>query len=286
MFNPKPKGGFETTVISLERAQNLLLIKARVNNIEGNFILDTGAPCLVLNKAYFKHEAQSDEIQWAGITGGSNMVYTKRVDRLEIQDLFYENLTANVVDLHHIEESKGMKILGLLGANLFAEMEMEIDVANNLLYLRKLNQKGDRLDNQLDTVLSESALQIPIDLVNNLVFINASVQQNKLRFCLDTGAEISVLSNATSKKVLQSFQLKTRRTLLGPGNKRAEVQGGELDELLIGNHLFSKMQALLTGLGGLQSVYNTTIQGILGYNFLAEGRVVINFKKRTLRMFF
>ena len=46
----RPQGDFETLVIPLKRAQNLLLVEAKVDSIEGNFILDTGAPYLVLNK--------------------------------------------------------------------------------------------------------------------------------------------------------------------------------------------------------------------------------------------
>src|SRR5688572_15324204 len=40
-------------VIPFSRAGNLILIRARADTTEGSFILDTGAPGLILNMTYF-----------------------------------------------------------------------------------------------------------------------------------------------------------------------------------------------------------------------------------------
>ena len=41
-------------IIPFSRAGNLIVVKAKADTIEGNFILDTGAPNLVLNIIYFR----------------------------------------------------------------------------------------------------------------------------------------------------------------------------------------------------------------------------------------
>src|SRR5215207_700895 len=41
-------------IIPFNRVGNLIVIKAKVDTTEGNFILDTGAPHLVLNLTYFR----------------------------------------------------------------------------------------------------------------------------------------------------------------------------------------------------------------------------------------
>jgi hypothetical protein len=41
-------------VIPFTRAGNLIVVKAKVDTMEGNFILDTGSPHLVLNLTYFR----------------------------------------------------------------------------------------------------------------------------------------------------------------------------------------------------------------------------------------
>lgn len=50
---------------------NLMIVKARVDSVEGNFILDTGAPYLVLNLTYFRHYPQTVEhdAEHTSITG-------------------------------------------------------------------------------------------------------------------------------------------------------------------------------------------------------------------------
>src|SRR5438128_910995 len=42
-------------VLPFSRAGNLILIRAKADSTEGNFILDTGSPTLVLNLTYFRH---------------------------------------------------------------------------------------------------------------------------------------------------------------------------------------------------------------------------------------
>lgn len=284
--SPRPEGDFERLVVPLKRAQNLLLVEVRIDSMVGNFILDTGAPHLVLNKTYFRKGKEKDGARADGVTGGATAVTHTIINRLEIQELFYKSIPADMINLGHIEDGKGVKILGLLGGSLFDDMEMEIDVNRNVMYLYKLNKNGERLATSTEAELMKPGLQIPIEIVNSVIFLNGSVGGSKLRFCLDTGAEINVLSNEVPRKVLQYFQLTSRNSLTGTGNQRVEVFGGELAELTIGDHSFQRVQTILTGLAGLQNVYNTSINGILGYNFLAEGRVIINYKKKQLTMYF
>ena len=55
--------------IPFNRAGNLILLKGKVDSIEGNFILDTGAPGLVLNITYFRHYPTQVAEERSGVTG-------------------------------------------------------------------------------------------------------------------------------------------------------------------------------------------------------------------------
>jgi len=282
---PDPKGNFSTLVIPIKRVQNLLLIEARINDMEGNFILDTGAPHLVLNKTYFRQGKLSDGTSAAGITGGGNQVYHMQVDSLVIDELYYTSLDADVVNLGHLEDAKGVKILGLLGANLFSQMEMEIDLQHSILRLTRMDGSGQLLSVSSGDPPPPDML-VPIELENNIIFINSTVAGKKLRFCFDSGAETNVLSNSIGNKVLSQFSLISRAELGGTSSQRLDVLSGQLGEMTIGNHSFKKMPVILADLSGLREVYNTDIDGILGYDFLSSGRVIINFRKKELTMYF
>ena len=284
--DPLPNGEFTSLVIPLKRAQNLLLVEARINNMTGNFILDTGAPNLVLNKTSFRKGRTSSTTVSAGITGDGGTVYHTKIDSLIIQDLYYTSIDADLVDLGHLEDSKGIKILGLLGANLFSQMEMEIDIRNNVMYLRKLDEHGEPVKENRDSLSTPPDFLFPIQTINNIIFLDGSVSGKKLRFCFDTGAETNVLSTSVSNKVLEKFSLVNRITLGGTSSQKVNVLNGELEELTLGDHQFKNIPFILSGLGDLQEVYNTTVNGILGYYFLSQGRTVINFKKQQLTMYF
>src|SRR5688572_17931465 len=51
---PRAYSDSSTSVIPFNRAGNLIVVQARVDTTVGNFILDTGAPSLVLNITYFR----------------------------------------------------------------------------------------------------------------------------------------------------------------------------------------------------------------------------------------
>src|ERR1043166_9117166 len=65
-----------SAIIPFSRAGNLILVKAKADTIEGNFILDTGSPYLVLNLPYFRDypsELSTDEEQ-SGMNGAAGEV--------------------------------------------------------------------------------------------------------------------------------------------------------------------------------------------------------------------
>jgi len=65
--DPLPTGEFTTIVIPIKRAQNLIVVEAKIDTMQGNFILDTGAPYLVLNQTYFRNALRYGDQEAAGL---------------------------------------------------------------------------------------------------------------------------------------------------------------------------------------------------------------------------
>jgi predicted aspartyl protease len=282
---PLPVGDFQSVVIPIKRVQNLMVIEAMIDDQWGNFILDTGAPHLVLNKTYFRRGKLADGTMSAGVTGSGSSVYHLLIDSLVISHLSYHNVDADLVNLGHLEDSKGIRILGLLGANLFTELEMEIDLASSTLTLWRLGADGNRKSGPSSDAPPPD-LQISMEVMNSIIFLPVTAAGKKLRFCLDTGAETNVLSNTAGNKVLQLFELQRRASLAGSGVQKMDVLSGQLREVTIGTKKFEQVPFVLTSLTQLQQVYGLSLDGILGFNFLARGRSVINLKKKEFTMYF
>lgn len=284
IFFSGQKGDFKTLVIPFKRVQNLIIIEARIDTTLGNFILDTGSPILVLNKTYFR-KGWETEAAAAVNAGGQNVtpVMRTKVDDFAIRELFFENLPADLNDLGHIENRRGIKILGLLGVSLFTSFEMVIDVHKSVLYLHRLDKKGDVPESER-IIKTEPTLTLPFKLTRNTITLDVMVAGKKLVFCVDTGAEANALSNQLSDKVLEVFQVSKRMVLVGTGGTQTEVLLGTVDDMIIGGRSFKNMHAAITRLDDLGQAYGRSIDGILGSNFLVKGIISINFVKKEFRM--
>jgi predicted aspartyl protease len=273
-----------TLVIPIRRVQNLIVIEARIDTMVGNFILDTGSGGIVLNKTYFRQGWELDNKVTANVIGTTEPVMQTHIRSLSIKDLYVENVLADLSDLGHIENRRGIRILGLLGVSIFTSYEMVIDLYKGELYLNKPEEKGvvweyEKLTN------SEPILRVPFDLTRNIITLQAAVNGKNLTFCLDTGAETNALSNLLSSKVLKKFSVSKRILMLGVGGSRTEVLLGTLDEFSIGSKSFKNMNTAIARLDDLGKAYGRSIDGILGNNFLVKGIISINFITHELSLY-
>jgi hypothetical protein len=282
-YSGDPCDDFKTLIIPIKRIQNLIVVEARIDTIIGNFILDTGSPILVLNKTYFR-KGWDVNLSAANATGQSvTPVMRTSVDDFAIRELYFENLPADINDLGHIENHRGIKILGLLGVSLFTSFEMVIDVHKSVMYLHRLDGKG-AVPEKEKIVKSEPILKVPFRLTRNTITLDVTIAEKKLVFCVDTGAEANALSSRLPGKILEAFSVSKRMVLVGTGGTQTEVLMGTVDDMIIGGRSFRNMHAAITRLDDLGAAYGRSIDGILGSNFLVKGIISINFVTKELRM--
>lgn len=278
--DPVPVLHSKTITIPLKRSGKLLLIEAEVDGMVGNFIFDTGAPYLVLNQTYFRSDTRNYGASAGGITGGGNYQLSRKVKKLSMRGLEYLNIEADLTPLGHIEDARGVKILGLLGLNIFKAFEVELDVQKNELILRSTDKSG----NVERGSTFKSDLVHPVSVSNNAIFLDCAIAGRRLSFVLDTGAETNTISANCGKKIMETISIKGRSQLMGTGARKVEVLFGEIQELVVGSTSFNNMKTLITYMGDMSAAYGTRVDGMLGYDFLARGKVRINFVKNTIEM--
>lgn len=168
---PRPRGEFEVLTLPLRKVGNLLLIEAEIDSMRGNFILDLGAPCLVLNSTYFR-DYQVDQDYYASRLNASGVLVRRTaVDRLQVLDLFYQNLSADIVDLGAIENQRGIQILGLMGVNLFRDFTFDLNVQDLQLTLYR---------NPQDLVIEDTLLfQAPIKAYGDHLVVQGMLNGKK-----------------------------------------------------------------------------------------------------------
>jgi predicted aspartyl protease len=260
--------------IPLKRAGRLLLIEGVIDNVPGNFILDTGASGMVLNKTYFRSTMTFDQEEGGGVTGSTDIVARMRVKKLVISDMTFFNISADVIPLGHIENRRGVKILGLFGMSLLRNHEIVIDVSKNELQIFRLDKAGLRIGQRAPQ--PQFDITRKIEVFHQVMFVKASIGGKMHDFCLDTGAESNVFSIDADKKVLATISITRRSALSGAGENRGEVLFGTLNEFSMGNHQLAPMETIVCSLTSMAQKYAYSIDGMLGFDFFAKGKIFIN----------
>jgi len=281
--DPAPYGDFQTLIVPIKRAGNLIIVEAQIDSLEGNFVMDTGAPYLVLNATYFRDAPHLDEQQSEGINGEVDGSFTTVIHDFSILDLHCSSITADVTDLSAIENGRGIKILGLLGTRLFSKFAITVDIANNLLYIHKLDAKGNIPTEEL--VFKNPYLKMPFKYLNDVIFLKGAVNDKTMWFVFDSGAETNLLDYHRSKKALSSMEIISRSKLMGVGNTSFEVLYARFDKLTVGDKDFMRNRVLITNLEKMGKAYDHNIDGILGYDFFSRGVFTINFVKQEFEMY-
>ena len=94
--------------IPFTRVEKLILIKGKVDTTEGNFILDTGAPDLVLNVTYFRSypvNAAENGDEQKNITGDADFFGKTTVAKFKLGTFNYYRIDADLVSLAHLNQN-------------------------------------------------------------------------------------------------------------------------------------------------------------------------------------
>ena len=273
-----------TTKIPLKQAGRLFLIEATVDGQKGNFVFDTGATRLVLNKTYFRSYAVKPRSS-SGITGSSQQSGETRVKELRIGDLILENLKADVTGLGQIENQRQVKILGLIGMEILKDFKLGIDLRSQSLELTSHQSDPENSDtNHPDDFVPDLICQV--DMRNNIMFVNGEVNGQTMDFCLDTGAETNVICSSCRQNILTTVKINRKTSLTGIGGQSTEVLYGAMTDFSMGTHQIAPMQTIVTSLAALSAAYDFPVDGVLGFDFFVRGKIQINFEKKELAIKF
>lgn len=272
-----------TTRIPFKLIDNLIVIEAELLNQKGNFIIDTGSETLILNQAHFKTRPSliSKSRSTSGVIDIIDNPLEKRLREFIIQDLILKDKDSDVINLSHIEASKKIHLLGIIGYNILKDYEVFIDMYLNQITLSRVDSEGKKLDprDYLEKIIDT----VDFKLKRHTIVLEAYVDDQKLKFALDTGAEYNQLNKRTNKKILNYFYTSHRMMLLGASGSKIEVLAGKLYRVKLSDKIyFAPMETMLTNLNQMNEAFGTSVDGVLGYEFFRQQRTIINYQKEKL----
>jgi predicted aspartyl protease len=137
------KENYKKIKFKVSKTQHLL-IKAKINGVKGNFILDTGASssCVGFESIeLFLLEAKKSKTKASG--AGANGMFTQIAigNKLQLGNWKYSEFDLVIFDLSHVNEAllehKAKPVHGIIGADILMKGKGIIDYYNHCLYLMK-----------------------------------------------------------------------------------------------------------------------------------------------------
>ena len=151
----------------------------------------------------------------------------------------------------------------------------------NQITLTRTDKKGNHLS---DKVYAET-IQDSIDfkLKQHTIVVDAYVGDQKVKFGIDTAAEYNQLNKDIDSEILEYFYPSRELKLTGASGKKKKVLAGKLYRVSLNDSIYlGPMKTVLTDLKHMKSAFSTKLDGILGFEFFAQKRTIINYKKRKL----
>lgn len=272
-----------TVRIPITLVDHLMVIEATIHDKTGNFIIDTGSETLLLNKVHFpmKYVHNRKKNSSFGVLDRIDNPLEKKLKAFNLKHFSLKNKSSDVIDLSHIENSKKIRILGVIGFNILKDYEVFIDLHLNQITLSKTDNFGNKLH---DKVYAEAIVDsLDFKLKNHTIILNGFVQETKVKFGLDSGAELNQINKGIGRKALKYFIPSKKLKLQGAGSKKIEVMAGNLHRVKLSNSVFlGPMKTILTNLNKMNEAFGTHLDGVLGFEFFKYKRTIINYKKEKL----
>lgn len=264
-------------------AQPLILVPASVNN-DGphEFILDTGAGVSLLTPELAGRVGVTVTESTEGMGAGGRLAISLGVvESLAIGRARAENVQVAITsELHRIGAVIGASVDGNVGYSYLKDFRLTLDYQK--LTLRLIQAKQETNLEGGSAALAEIKFKLAHPSKPLILIPTFANDEGPFIFALDTGASSTVLSSEVAQMLgIESTGIPQ---MTGAGGA---MQGsrGIVRSLAVGNARLENLPvATADFLTMLSQIVKTKLDGIIGYNFLKEFKVTIDYPNETLRL--
>jgi hypothetical protein len=130
---------------------------------------------------------------------------------------------------------------------------------------------------------SQEPLTIPFDFSRSTIGLDVTVRSKPLYLLLDTGVDPSIIDLNRAEALGLKIDRQNGGDLSGFGDaKGATAFPASIDNLVIDSHSFAPFDALTSDITALSAHYGRKLDGFLGYSFLVDKIVLIDYPRQTL----
>ena len=189
------------------------------------------------------------------------------------------DVDVGIVDLAHIGNTVGAKVDGDLGYNFLKHFRVTIDYGDCQI----------RLDDpkRVESLSRDAQTEVPIRLAapaRPLILVDVHANgRGPFQFAIDTGTSTTAITPAAARQLgVESSSVGAGTT----GGAPVDFFAGSLHSFQLGGAKINNMAVIVADFFEmLSSVVGAKLDGIVGYNFLRNYKVVIDYPGETLTLF-
>jgi predicted aspartyl protease len=262
-------------------AQPLILLPIHVNDRGPfDFILDTGAGTSLLSTGLAKRlEVKVVGSKEGHSAGGNVSVFLGKVDSLAVGEIKLSDVDVGIVDLSQIAKTIGANIDGDLGYNFLKHFRITIDYGDCQI----------RLDDpkRVESLSRSAQTEVPIRLAapaKPLILVDVHANgSGPFQFAVDTGTSTTAITPDLAKA------LAVESSPVGPataGSAQVDVTAGSLQSFQLGGARVDNLPVIVANFFEMLSqAVGVRLDGIVGYNFLRNYKVVIDYPGQLLSLY-
>ncbi len=132
---------------------------------------------------------------------------------------------------------------------------------------------------------SQAAVSVPFDFSKQAIALNVTVKGAPLYVLLDTGADPSLIDIHRADALGLPINRSAGGNADGEGSGNTTVFPSTIQQLAIAGHAFGDVESLAADTAALSKSYGRRVDGVLGYSFLKDKIVLIDYPASTVTIF-
>ncbi|RYX86192.1 hypothetical protein EON83_02925 [bacterium] len=272
-----------------ELRNNLIYITAELNGKQKTFLIDSGAPALVLNADQLDAAQLKDSTVSAAGVGGTVRARSFHVDSFNWKGLQWTNFDTLAFPSPQ-RVNKDEASAGAIGYQLLKDYEITFDYGRKIITLIRINEQGNPV--QKLSPKTDGIKVVPITMYRHVPALPMEIGGKTYRMGLDSGAGGNMLDKQFAPDLqkyvlLDELKRPMKAVLGGIGNDVLTSEVAVVDKATVGEAPYSKMAFVFTDgtLAQLNQGRRVPLDGLIGYEFLKQYVTSLNYKKGTLSIY-
>jgi len=253
----------------LHMLNSFLLVEAEIDGTLGLFVLDSGAPGLILNRPSSSIDPAED--LYAEGVSGRVAVGTEHIKEFAWGPLHMQSFEAYSVDLNYLTATLGKRVAGVIGYDQLRRLPFTLDFVAQRVNFHPTGYSADR-----------PQLTFRMNMRGHLPTVRSRIDGRRLRLAIDTGAGVNLLDD----KQLRKLNTRAHKPLEEMMLRGLNAEYTRVPRSMV--HLTEIEDANWIGLPfaflDLQSVSDegASFQGVLGREWLQSHIVTFDYQQRRL----